>query len=306
MLWIVIFLVLLALVPWMLEAGRGAMTEARRAEAPGDFVQLPQGITHYRWIGPVRGPVVVAIHGLSTPSPVWEALASRLGALGFRVLVYDLFGRGYSDTVSGPQDRAFFVTQLRDLLAFLELEEDLTLMGYSMGGAIATAFASEHPGRLRRLVLIAPSGIVLEESRLDRIIRTVPVVGDWLHGLVAAARLRRQDWSDSRIEGMEAVQAAELDRKGYLPALLSSRRHMLAERQEEDHRRIGHDDLPVIAIWGRNDAIIPVRGVGTLAQWNRNAAQEVVDGAGHGLVHTHPDEVTDLLRDVLAETRAGR
>jgi len=305
MLWIVIFLVLLALVPWMLEAGRSVMTDAHRGDAPGDFVQLPQGITHYRWIGPVRGPVVIAIHGLSTPSPVWEALASRLGALGFRVLVYDLFGRGYSDTVAGPQDRDFFVTQLKDLVDYLELEDDLTLMGYSMGGAIATAFAAAHTGRLRRLVLVAPSGIEHDETRLDRIMRTVPGLGDWLHGLLAAARLRKQEWSASRIDGMEVVQAAELDRKGYLPALLSSRRHMLAERQQEDHRKIGHDDLPVIAIWGRDDDIIPVRGVGTLAQWNRNVAQEVVEGAGHGVVHTHPDAVTDLLRDVLAETRPG-
>lgn len=306
MLWIVIFLVLLALVPWMLEAGRSGMTEARRSEAPGEFVKLPQGITHYRWIGPVRGPVVVAIHGLSTPSPVWEALASRLGGLGFRVLVYDLFGRGYSDSVAGPQDRAYFVTQLGDLLDYLELEDDLTLMGYSMGGSIATAFAAAHTDRLRRLVLIAPGGIEQNEGRLDRIMRAVPVLGDWLHGLVAAARLRGQSWDDSRIEGLDAVQAAELDRKGYLPSILNSRRHMLAERQEEDHRKIGHDDLPVIAIWARDDTIIPVRGVGTLAQWNRNVAQEVVEGSDHGVVHTHPDEVTDLLRDVLAETRPGR
>ena len=34
-----------------------------RATAPGQFARLSQGVTHYQWGGPVRGPVVVAIHG---------------------------------------------------------------------------------------------------------------------------------------------------------------------------------------------------------------------------------------------------
>ena len=40
---------------------------------------------------------------------------------------------------------------------------------------------------------------------------------------------------------------------------------------------------------------------GTLAAWNRQAAQEVVAGAGHGLPHTHGSAVVELLRSVLRE-----
>ena len=142
-----------------------------RATAPGQFARLSQGVTHYQWGGPVRGPVVVAIHGLTTPSPLWDDIGARLGRLGYRLLVYDLFGRGFSDAVPGPQDRAFFLRQLTDLLADQGLRDDLTVMGYSMGGSIATAFAADQPERMKRLILLAP-GTCWPKSRRPIIARS--------------------------------------------------------------------------------------------------------------------------------------
>ena len=105
--WIVllIIVVVIALIPYWQEQAR-APSEAFRKKAPGRFAKLSQGVTHYQWVGAARGPVIVCIHGLTTPSPVWYAIAGGLERIGYRILIYDLYGRGFSDAVSGPRRRA--------------------------------------------------------------------------------------------------------------------------------------------------------------------------------------------------------
>ena len=113
------------------------MDDAARAAAPGRIARLSQGATHYTWTGPENGPVAVCVHGLTTPLQAWDGIAARLAEAGYRVLAYDLYGRGYSDRPGGTQDSAFFLRQLDDLLADQGIAGDITLLGYSMGGAIA-------------------------------------------------------------------------------------------------------------------------------------------------------------------------
>lgn len=308
MVWFIVGLVLLAVVaaPKVLESRRTPMTAKRRQKAPGAFAELSQGITHYQWIGPVRGPVAVLIHGLSTPSTVWADVAQVLADTGYRVLVYDLYGRGFSDAPKGKQDAAFFLKQLNDVLEHEGLAEDLTLVGYSMGGTIATAFAAQQPHRMKRLILLATCGVETRESDFSAFCRTKPVIGDWLHGLFAGARMRRALLADPAGQAAPTVlasQLSELKRQGFLPAVLSSRRNILEVTQEKEHRAISRDGIPVIAIWGEQDAVIPLSAVGTFAQWNRTAHQEVVPGAGHAVPYSHGEELAVFLRTMLREQR---
>lgn len=302
--YLVLFLgfLLLITLPYILEGMRKPVSADELKEAPGDIVQLSKGATYYEWLGPVRGPVAVLIHGLSTPSAVWKDVAQGLVDSGYRVLVYDLYGRGLSDAPEGEQDSGFFLSQLDELLADQELTDDLTLVGYSMGGAIATAFAANEPHRMKRLILVAPSGIATNESGFSQFCRTKLILGDWLHGAMAGLRMRSTIARDLSAGGHADVinaQMCELKRRGFLPAILSSRRNMLEAIQEHEHRSISRDGIPVIAIWGDQDTVIPISAVGKLAQWNRMAHQEVVEGAGHALPYSHGEQVTSFLRNML-------
>lgn len=304
MIWFLVILIVIAVLalPWILEKTRREITPALRKNAPGEFVELSGGVTHYQWLGPVRGPVAVLIHGLTTPSEVWQDVAQGLGDSGYRVLVYDLYGRGYSDAPKAPQTTEFFIAQLDELLEHVGLNDDLTLVGYSMGGQIATAFAATEPHRMKRIILLAPSGIETIESDFSKFCRTKPVVGDWLHGLWAEVRMRAaisRDPARDVAPDVIASQKSELRRQGFLPSVLSSRRNILTQTQEAEHRGISRDGIPVIAIWGDQDAVVPVSALGTLAQWNRTAHHEVVQGAGHGLPYSHGAEVVAFLRSML-------
>ena len=303
---LILLLVLLA-IPLVLETMRKPMDTIARRDAPGEFAELSQGVTHYEWIGPMRGPVAVCVHGLTTPSFVWYGLARGLASLGFRVLIYDLYGRGYSDRPKGLQDKAFFNQQLNDLLEDQEVGSDFTLFGYSMGGAIATSFTAAHPDRIRQLVLLAPAGIEVSSNRFIRFIIRTPVVGDWLM-LALYARMHRKGIEAERhlpssVANIYDLQLNELRFRGFVPAVLSSMRGFLSRPLKEEHRTIHLAGVPVLAIWGRKDDLIPLTAVGTLTEWSRHARQDIVEEAGHGLTYTHTDQVlasvTDALQDGL-------
>lgn len=303
----ILFLILLIIgaVPFVIEMRRKPMDDKARNDADGSFVQLSQGVTHYQWIGPVRGPVAVCVHGLTTPSFIWRSIAEGLALMGFRVLIYDLYGRGYSDRPNGKQDRGFFIQQLDDLLADQEIEDDVTLLGYSLGGAIATTYAAQHPEKVRQLVLLAPAGMAKNTTRLANFIVKAPLIGDWLmlalfaSGQRKIARGERQ--ASGTAKGVAKLMLGELQFKRFIAAVLASMRGLLAETLKNEHSAIHRAGIPVLAIWARDDKIIPLSALGKLAEWSRGAKQEVIDGAGHAMPYTHPEQVLDAMRETMRD-----
>lgn len=300
MIWVLLIVALAIALPVVAELRRQVMDDAARGSATGRFVELSQGVTHYQWHGPARGPVVVCVHGLTTPSFVWRSIAKALAVSGWRVLTYDLYGRGYSSRAKGPQNKQFFLRQLTELLAHEGVEDDLTLIGYSMGGAISTCFAATYPDRVRQLILLAPAGMGSIRGGTVGFIKNTPLIGDWLmltlYPRMHRAGVRSEANLPTSVPRITELQEAELDYRGFVPAVLASLRGILARPLPAEHKTIVEHDIPVLAIWGREDAVIPASAIGKLAEWNRKARQEVIDGAGHGLTYTHTDEVLRIMR----------
>ena len=296
-------LVVVTLVPIFAELLRKPTNAARMADAPGEIAYLPQGPTHYRWSGPEDGPIVVCIHGLSTPSYIFAATERSLTSLGFRVLTYDLYGRGYSARAQGRQNAAFFTTQLRALLKHQEIRERVSLLGFSMGGQIAAAFAAEENERISRLIFVAPAGLKPTETTGRSPMWTAPIIGDWMTRVAGGAALRRELVEHRSIAtvipNLEDRQAAETRLRGFLPALLSSRRHLLSRTSVAHHKRIANDIKRVLAIWGSDDPVIPLSAMGEFAKANPDAHHVQIRGAGHNLLQTHPKEIAQALGDFL-------
>lgn len=302
--WLLAGILALVALPFVLEALRQPVDESTRAAAPGRFAELPMGATHYRWTGPRDGPVAVCVHGLTTPQFVWDRIADDLAHMGFRVLTYDLYGRGYSDRPGGDQDAAFFLRQLNDLLDDQEVSGTVTVLGYSMGGAIATAFAAHHPERVERVVLLAPAGLGHDLGGLMKFVAGTPLIGDWLMLVIGGMMLRRgirAEVATAATNDIHQMQEAETRKRGFLRAVLSSTRHMLRTVQTREHKAIAATDISVLAIWGEDDAVIPLSGLGKLAELHRDARQVAIPAAGHGLAYTHPDEVRAALQELMRE-----
>lgn len=305
--WIVLFAIVALVIAWsfIVEARRPAIDKRMQKTAPGEIIETSLGYTHVRWMGPTRGPVIVAVHGLTTPSPVWNALATRLGELGYRTLVYDLYGRGFSSAPRGEQNCAFFIRQLDEVLASQGLDKDVTLMGFSMGGSIVTAYAAAYPEKMRRVILLASGGLDQNISGFTKFCLSTPWIGDWLFMALGKRRglagLKSKKSLAVEIDGLNEAQAAEYERRGFLPAVLSSRRGMLADELDAEHRLIARSDVPLLAIWGTEDTVIPISSMGRLAVANRLARQEQIEGAGHAMPYTHSTQIKSILAEVLVE-----
>lgn len=296
MIWLVAILAFLVALPFLSEALR---RPADKRQAPGQFAGTPGGPTHFRWDGLAQDKVAVCIHGLTTPSFVFDPLAQALVASGYRVLSYDLPGRGFSPAQPGEQDAEFFLTQLRGLLDDQGVEDIDLLVGYSMGGAIASIFAAAEPDRVERIVLLAPAGLYHDSGALAGLIRRLPVLGDWAMLSFGGAILRRGIGGDGTFARR---QRAETRKRGYLRSILSSMRHMLPVHLGPVHKEIVAMGVPLLAIWGEEDRVIPISNVGRLAEVNRKAHQVTLAGADHRLPYSHADEVAAAIRGFLEET----
>ena len=307
MIWALICLLVLgvAFAPYMAERRRLVMDDDARADAPGEFIDLKHGRTHYRYFGPQSAPLAVCVHGLTTPSFVFEALADGLVAKGYRVLVYDHYGRGFSDRPTAAQDSAFFVSHLNELLEALGETEGLLLIGYSMGGAISTAYTAAFERRVRSLVLLAPAGMGHQLGPIAKIIRMVPGLGGWLF-MASYGRSHRKGTEKERVLNSAVPfvvdrQQRELQYRGFLPSVLSSLRNGLRAHSKADHQSIHAAGTRVTAIWGAADDVIPLYCRDKMAGWNPAAEQVVVPEAGHSLPYTHPDAVLDQIPQAAPE-----
>jgi pimeloyl-ACP methyl ester carboxylesterase len=110
---------------------------------------------------------VLFVHGISTSCVTLGRIAEGLVARGCRVLLFDLFGRGFSDGVGDlPHDERLYLSQMLFVLASSPLSwtgSDATairVVGYSLGGGIAVHFANAFPDLVESLVLLAPAGLI--------------------------------------------------------------------------------------------------------------------------------------------------
>lgn len=223
------------------------------------------GMSERRWIGPARGPVVVALHDDGGSPADWEAMAQGLGRIGYRVLA---LARGPAEGVAEVEAALRAEGLLDEARGLGAVDPGLTLLGHGQGGAVATAFAAERPERVRRLILLAAAGIAALREPAPPPPRPSP--------LAPLARL-------PLLGRLFAPPPAPPPPEDALP-------------QEAEHRRIGREDVPVIAIWGEADAEVPLRALGRLAAWNRAARQEVIAGANHDLPRTQAEHVVAILR----------
>jgi pimeloyl-ACP methyl ester carboxylesterase len=111
-------------------------------------------------------PLVILIHGMGAGTYNYNSLSMCLESAGFRVLMYDLIGRGWSDYPSSAVfDGPAHVNQLRTLLSNLraqglQIPVQYHVIGHSQGGAVAALYVSQYAEEVRSVVFLAPAGLM--------------------------------------------------------------------------------------------------------------------------------------------------
>lgn len=105
---------------------------------------------------PGEGNPIVCAHGLTANCRYMDSLGEKLSP-HFRVIAYDLRGRGDSDKPQNGYNVVQHATDLLGLLNALSLDKPV-LLGHSLGAAVTAYFASQHPDRIHRLILVDGGG----------------------------------------------------------------------------------------------------------------------------------------------------
>jgi pimeloyl-ACP methyl ester carboxylesterase len=280
------------------------LNETTRREAGGAFIALGGGITHYELSGPENGDPVVLVHGFSTPYFIFDTTFEFLVNSGFRVLRYDLIGRGYSDRPRVDYNMPLFVQQLKELLDGLGLNQ-INLVGLSMGGPITASFTRENPERVSRHILIDPAGakrlglpLMLEALKL-------PIFGELAFGLFGGVRMIKGLASDMLDQGTVAhfqnQYKVQMKYKGFKRAILSTIRNGMLESFYETYSRVGMLHKPTLLFWGRQDKTVPFEHSGVIMQAMPHAEFHVIENSGHIPHYEKPEIVNPALLEFLSK-----
>ena len=279
------------------------ITPEIRERAAGRFVRLSCGYTHYECGGPENGPVVVLIHGFSVPYHMWDPTFVALVRAGFRVIRYDLYGRGLSDRPRLVYNRRLFVAQLSELLEALAIKEPVYLAGNSMGGAVAAAFAASYPERVGKVVLIAPFSEKFKIGWMG-----LPVIGELITAVFfvpAAPQAQLQDfYRPERFPEWPERFREQMGYQGFGYALLSTLRNFLNQDPTPDYVELSQAEKPVLLIWGAEDRTL---GTGGADKLRRILAPDFLwlEQVGHIPQYECPEIVNPRIIAFLAEHAAA-
>ncbi|WP_369138736.1 alpha/beta fold hydrolase [Modestobacter versicolor] len=255
------------------------------------------------------GQPVVLVHGYPLDGHSWERQTGELLTAGHRVITYDRRGFGRSSKVGSGYAYDTFAADLDTLMTTLDLR-DVVLVGFSMGtGELARHVSRYGSDRVAKLAFLAS----LEPFLVARDDDPEGVPQEVFDGIEAAAKGDRYAWSrqffadfydleqnlGSRIS-QEAVTASWDVAIASAPVAAHAVVSSWIEDFRTDVEAVRDSGVPALILHGTADGILPIDATARRFRQLLALAQYVeIEGAPHGLLWTHADEVNAALRAFL-------
>lgn len=288
-----------------------ATLEAKYGGPASHYMDLPGDLrVHYRDQGRADGPTVVLVHGFAASLHTWEPWVARL-APDYRVISLDLPGHGLTRAPEG-----YVAAQATNVAVVDQLTRNLkadrfVIVGNSMGGGVAWAYALAHPERLNGLVLVDAAGWPREDRGKEK----PPVVFKLLGNPAGRAFLRN---INPRPLAAKGLRSAYVDEKLVTPALVDryvelalapGHRAILTSGRDGPQRRIdkavfGTIKTPTLVMHGEADTLIDVAAGRGLASAIPGAKLITYPGVGHVPMEQIPDPSAKDLRAFLTSLPA--
>ena len=260
---------------------------------------IPEG--HYVDIAPVagatqrihyheqgQGEVVIFLHGAGGGASGYSNFKGNypeFAKAGYRTIVPDLLGYGLSSKPDIAQyDLDFFVAGVEGMVDALGLK-NITLLGNSLGGAVALGYALAYPDEVSRLILMAPGGV----EDLDTYLA--------MPGIANMFQIYQSGKTGA--EAMRAVMTMQLFDPSLLTDEIINERAPIAATQTQAARsvlkvpnltdRLHELKCPVFGFWGVNDHFNPVGGATKLLDNCPQARMVLVNRCGHWVQVEHRD-----------------
>ena len=273
------------------------LAAARRAHG-GQCVELRDGVTHYRVEGPHAAPPLILVHGATVPLWEFDFLVPELSSAGFRTLRFDLYGHGLSDRPAVRYTLDLFVRQTLELLDAVAFPRPATILGHSLGAAVASAVAVRQPTSIDRLVLVAPMLDFNATSAWSRLFK-LPAAGELamrLFGVRALVRRRRARYARIGRPQLTELFIEQTSFTGFGRALVSMIRAETLGDQASRYAALPALARDVLVISGGADAVIPAADIARVRELVGLHEHFDLASAEHNLLLTHSAEVAAALR----------
>lgn len=271
---------------------RFAEATAARGEAAPEPRIVEAGPWRIRVLeaGPEDAPVIVFLHGWGGDLTGFGLVQAAL-ADAFRTVALDLPGHGGSTKTLARGDLAELAAAVAATLEALGIS-GASIVGHSLGGAVAVELARSAPQRVAALTLIAPAGLgpdietaYIEGFQREKRPKKLRAV---LEMLV----------HDPSVVGREMVEEVlkykRLDGVGEALAKLAEANFGGGRQRSDLRAALGRLTVPVQVIWGRDDRILPATHAGGLPP---SVRVTLLDACGHLPQLERADEVVRLLRE---------
>lgn len=283
------------------------LTDEERAKLPGSFIDLPCGNTHYEMKG--QGETCVLVHGYATPYSIYDKVFDSLVANGYRVIRYDLMGRGFSERVKADYTASMFAVQLKELTQALIGDEPFYLFGTSMGGSVVTAFAAAYPERVKKMVLLAPAGMDSFRPPFYMKLSAIPFLGGLIFRIIGNKTLLTKcageltHVSEDEKDYFMRFFAHSIRYKDFLRCTLSSLRHTILATKTDTagYIKTAESGIPVLCLWGTNDKTMPYYQAERFREVMPKAKLVTFEGSGHVFLFDEGERTMNEVLPFLAQ-----
>ena len=270
-----IVVLLLAALPAVFIGAMAMLASVTRANKPSiaegaQIATLDGGVIRYQSAG--QGTqTMLFLHGFNQQLNSWDAVWPHLENCPVRRIRLDIPGFGASRFATDDYSLGMQADRLAAFLDSLRIER-ATVIGVSMGGSLAVAFAARHPDRAERLVLLAPSGYPgsLQHGGLfGQVVR--PGFTRQAAGWLAATPVYKALFPNS-----VALQAVTVTKSYGAPWL----------------QQLRHTQTPAFIAWSKSDRTANAEDAPKVAGALRNSTLFWLnEAAGHGIHQTRPQFV---------------
>jgi pimeloyl-ACP methyl ester carboxylesterase len=248
-----------------------------------------------------KGEPLLFSHGMAFSHEVWNKTIIEVSK-SFMVYAIDLPGFGCSDKPAVDYGLSFYLDFMKKFLDTLNIQK-CALVGMSMGGEIAAAFAAKYPERIDRLVIINAKGF----SPLIKGIRTLPVVGSPMYLLMSNNRNLLKRYIENMLydrsvlrEDLVEQEWSRIKDPSYRSALSRNAKY-LSTVDVEFPNTLKAIKAKTLIIWGKEDMILPVADAYKFKECIENSKVVVINKCGHAPVLERNEEFNRALMTFLGE-----
>jgi pimeloyl-ACP methyl ester carboxylesterase len=256
---------------------------------------------YYETFGSEKSYPVILIHPIGGNINIWEHEISFILKKGFRIIVYEIRGHNRSSIGNnGSFTMHDLVYDLQILLDKLKIRKS-TLIGYSIGGAIASIYAKEHPEKVDAIIFINSASKRIPDKDLEKhfTIREIATT----KGMVALAEWTRKHNVDAKKTFRDLNKwnyfkdvFVKTSVEGFVAATKAL--YTMPDGKDDVTLALKDADIQLFGIVGNEDKVF----VQLMEEMKKDIPRfeiKVIEGCDHWLIVENPDELDKALEKFL-------